>query len=51
MYIRAKIMLEANGDAKPMQIWKQKQMADFWSDAPDGFDVLQAIGEYKMGDE
>lgn len=51
MYIRAKAMLDGNGDAKPIQIWKQKQMADFWSDAPDSFDGTAAIGEYKMGED
>lgn len=51
MYLRAKNILDLNGDASPIRIWKQKQMAQFWSDAPDSFDVLQAIGEYKMGDE
>ena len=50
MYIRAKTMLDGNGDSKPMQIFKQKQLAEFWSDAPDAFDVSQVIGEYKMGD-
>ena len=51
MFLRAKGMLEANGDAKQMQIFKQKQLAEFWSDAPDDFHTIQAIGEYKMGDE
>jgi len=51
MYIRAKTMLDGNGDSKPIQIWKQKQMADFWTDAPDAFDGAAAIGEYKMGDD
>ena len=51
MYLRAKLALDSNGDAKQMQIFKQKQLAQFWSDAPDDFQSLQAIGEYKMGDE
>jgi phage terminase large subunit GpA-like protein len=51
MYIRAKLMLDVNGDATPMRIFKQKQLADFWTDAPDGFQTIQAIGEYKQGDE
>jgi len=51
MYLRAKTILDANGDASPFRIFKQKQLAEFWSDAPDSFDVLQTIGEYKMGDE
>lgn len=50
MYIRAKMALDGNGDAKAMQIFKQKQLADFWSDAPDEFQTLQTIGDYKMGD-
>lgn len=51
MYVRAKLALDTNGDAKPMQIFKQKQLAHFWSDAPDDFGSLQTIGDYKMGDE
>jgi phage terminase large subunit GpA-like protein len=50
MYLRAKNAIDANGDAKAMQIFEQKQLAKFWSDAPDAFDTLQAIGQYKMGD-
>lgn len=51
MYVRAKLALDLNGDAKPMQIFKQKQLAQFWSDAPDDFGSLSAIGDYKMGEE
>lgn len=51
MYLRAKMAADLNGDTKAMQIFKQKQMADFWTDAPDAFDTLQTVGDYKMGDE
>ena len=51
MYVRAKLVLDVNGDSKAMQIFKQKQLAHFWSDAPDDFGSLQTIGDYKQGDE
>ncbi len=51
MYVRAKLALDLNGDAKAMQIFLQKQLARFWSDVPDDFQTLQTMGEYKMGDE
>jgi hypothetical protein len=51
MFVRAKLVLDVNGDSKAMQIFKQKQLAHFWSDAPDDFGSLQTIGDYKQGDE
>jgi len=50
-FVRAKLILDLNGDSGPMRIFKQKQLAEFWSDAPDAFDTLQSIGDYKQGDE
>lgn len=50
-FVRAKLILDMNGDSGPMRIFKQKQLAQFWSEIPDEFDSLQSIGEYKMGDE
>jgi phage terminase large subunit GpA-like protein len=51
MYLRAKLSLDLNGDSKAMQIFKQKQLAQFWSDEPDDFHSLGVIGEYKQGDD
>jgi phage terminase large subunit GpA-like protein len=50
MQLRAKVIHDSAGDANPLRIFLQKQRAKFWSDAPDGFDTVQAIGEYKQGD-
>lgn len=50
MYLRAKTIMDLSGDASPMRIFNQKQRAKFWSDAPDAFDTLQTIGEYRQGD-
>ena len=50
-YIRAKIILDMAGDSSPMRIFKQKQLAQFWSDLPDSVDTLQTIGDYKQGSE
>lgn len=50
MYLRAKTIHDLTGDASPLRIFAQKQRANFWSDAPDAFDSLQTIGEYKQGD-
>lgn len=51
MYVRARLALELNGDSKPLQIFRQKQLAQFWSDAPDDFGSLATIGDYKMTEE
>jgi hypothetical protein len=51
MYLRAKTIADLTGDTNPIRIFTQKQKAKFWSDAPDAFDTLQAIGEYRQGDE
>jgi phage terminase large subunit GpA-like protein len=51
MYVRAKLALELNGDSKPLQIFRQKQLAQFWSDAPDDFGSLATIGDYKMTED
>jgi phage terminase large subunit GpA-like protein len=50
-YTRAKIMLDYNGDAGPMRIFRQKQLAEFWTDEPDSFDSVQSVGEYKQGED
>ena len=50
-FVRAKIIMDMAGDSNPMRIWKQKQMAQFWSETPDSVDMLQTIGDYKMGEE
>ena len=50
-YLRAKIILDATGDSSPMRIFKQKQLALFWSDVPDSVDILSTVGEYKEGNE
>lgn len=50
MYLRAKTIADLTGDTNPLRIFSQKQRAKFWSDAPDAFDSLQAIGDYKQGD-
>jgi phage terminase large subunit GpA-like protein len=51
MHLRAKVINDSAGDANPLRIFLQKQRAKFWSDAPDGFDTIQAIGEYKQGED
>ena len=50
-FIRAKLIMDLAGDSNPMRIFKQKQLAQFWSDAPDAFDSIQSIGEYKQGED
>lgn len=51
MRLRAEAMRDLTGDSKSLQIWKQKQMADFWSDEPDAWDISQVVGEYRQGEE
>ena len=50
-YLRAKNIMDSSGDSGPLRIFKQKQLALFWSDAPDKVDMLQTIGEYNQGDD
>lgn len=50
IYLRAKVEREQNGDDTPMRIFIQKQLAEMWTDVPDGFISLTAIGEYKQGE-
>ena len=51
MHLRAKTINDVAGDASPLRIFTQKQRARFWSDIPDGFDTIQAVGEYKQGED
>lgn len=51
MHLRAKVINDVAGDANPLRIFWQKQRAKFWSDIPDGFDTIQAVGDYKQGDD
>jgi hypothetical protein len=51
MYLRAKTIMDLTGDASPMRIFLQKQRGKFWSDVPDSFESLSAIGDYKQGDD
>ena len=50
-FLRAKNIMDISGDSNPLRIFKQKQLALFWSEAPDKVDVLQTIGDYNQGDE
>jgi phage terminase large subunit GpA-like protein len=47
MYIRAKLAMELNADSSPMRIFRQKQLAEFWSDAPEAFQSELSVGEYQ----
>jgi phage terminase large subunit GpA-like protein len=49
--IRAEELKQSSGDTKPLEQWVQKQMGDFWTDAPDDYDISQVIGDYVFGDE
>lgn len=49
--IRADEIKESTADTGPLAQWTQKQMGEFWSDAPDAYDIKQVMGEYLFGDE
>lgn len=49
--IRADEAKQTSADTKPLEQWIQKQMGDFWTDAPDDYDISQVIGEYAMGED
>lgn len=40
----------SNGDEEPRRIWKQKEMAEAWSDEPDTLDKPISASEYRLGD-
>lgn len=48
MYIRARLAQESNSDSSPMRIFRQKQLAEFWSDVPEAFQSELSVGEYQM---
>lgn len=50
MYLRAKLAMDLNADSSPMRIFRQKQLAEFWSDAPEAFQSELSVGEYQMGE-
>lgn len=49
--IRAEELKATAGDTKALEQWVQKQMGDFWTDAPDDYDISQVIGDYVFGQE
>ena len=48
MYLRAKLAMDLNADSSPMRIFRQKQLAEFWSDASEAFQSELSVGEYQM---
>jgi phage terminase large subunit GpA-like protein len=49
--IRAEEIKNASADTGPLAQWEQKQMGEFWSDAPDAYDISQVVGDYLLNNE
>lgn len=48
--VRAKESATLYGDEEPRRIWKQKEMAEPWSDEPESLDKPISASEYRLGD-
>ena len=49
--IKAKEVATLYGDEQPRRIWKQKEMAETWSDEPEDLDRPISAGEYRLADD